>query len=154
MPRFRSAVAALALGATLTVPAAADARGATVTRGEFHTTAAGAALGYDIGGHATMVRTAAGTTIVMSHPTGLTPGVTYGSHVHNAPCETGGGGHYQHVVGGAVDDVNELWPIVSGNPAGNATGRATHAHTARPEAQSIVIHQPGTGARIACLDFS
>jgi hypothetical protein len=30
---------------------------------------------------------------------------------------------------------------------------AEHGHRARPEAQSIVIHDPSDGARIACLDL-
>ena len=33
-------------------------------------------------------------------------------------------------------------------------GFAVHANRARPEAQSIVVHHPDDGARIACLDLT
>lgn len=128
---------------------------AQVTRGEFRTYASGPALGYDVGGKAQMERTAAGTTLVQVRVTGLRPGVTYGVHVHNLPCGINdGGGHYQHVVGGPVDDENEIWPAFTANAAGVGNGNASHAYTARPEAQSIVIHDPQAGnARIACADL-
>ncbi|MEZ5168620.1 MAG: hypothetical protein R2695_19875 [Acidimicrobiales bacterium] len=40
---------------------------------------------------------------------GLDPAKTYGSHLHNGACATGGGGHYQDVEGGATVPPNELW---------------------------------------------
>lgn len=147
--------ATVVLGITATAtPVEAD-NGAAVTRGHFETTESGADRGYDIGGHAVMIRTdtPGGRTVVVSVARGLTPNTTFGSHVHDAPCSTGGGGHYQHVVGGAVDDENEIWPILHANEQGVAVARATHRHRARPEARSIVIHDPGDGARIACLDL-
>ncbi len=65
-----------------------------------------------------------------------------------------GGGHYQHLVGGAVDAVNEMWPTVSTNAHGNGTGYATHDHRARPDAQAIIVHNPtNTSIRLACIDL-
>jgi hypothetical protein len=129
--------------------------GAQVTRGEFYSYASGPALGYDVTGRAQMERTGAGTTLVQVHVTGLRPGVSYGVHVHNLPCGvSSGGGHYQHIVGGPVDAENEIWPLFTSNDAGIGNGNASHVYSARPEAQSIVIHDPDAGnARIACADL-
>jgi hypothetical protein len=73
--------------------------------------------------------------------------------VHNAPCAVGnGGGHYQHVVGGPVDVANEIWPGFTTNASGHGNGHAANDFWARPEAQSVVIHDTD-GARIACADL-
>ena len=139
----------------LAVVAPVLANGAQVTSGAFRTFASGPALGYEISGRAQMERTAAGTTLVQVHVTGLRPGVSYGVHVHNLPCGvSNGGGHYQNVVGGPVDAANEIWPAFTSNEAGVGNGNAEHAFTARPEAQAIVVHDPDAGnARIACADL-
>jgi Cu-Zn family superoxide dismutase len=102
-----------------------------------------------------MVRTADGKTIVQVYLTGLHPHVAYEAHVHNLPCSVNsGGGHYQHIVGGPVDAVNEIWPGFTTNAAGNGNGHAVNDFTARPEAQSVVIHDPdAANARIACADL-
>ena len=123
------------------------------TRGEFVTFGNGIGRGYEISGHATMTRTADGKTIVSTHARGLGANTTYGVHVHNKACgDSDGGGQYQNVVGGPVDAFNEIWPAFTTNGAGNGNGRAVHAFTARPEAQSVVIHDTD-GNRIACADL-
>ena len=149
----RKIVVVLAAGlALLALAASALAQGAHVTSGSFHTYASGPSLGYEVSGRAQMVRTADGKTIVQVHLSGLHPHVT---HVHNLPCSVNsGGGHYQHIVDGPVDAVNEIWPGFTTNAAGNGNGNATNDFTARPEAQSVVIHDPDAGnARIACADL-
>jgi Cu-Zn family superoxide dismutase len=143
-------VLVLAAITTLAATAAIAGNGAMTTSGTFSEFPLGDG---DIDGHATMVRVPSGKTIVSVHVTGLMANTTYGSHVHNAPCSTGGGGHYQDVVGGPVDNVNEIWPAFSTNAAGIGNGKAMNGFIARPEAQSVVIHAPG-GARIACADLS
>lgn len=157
MIRLRIALmAAFAMVTLLVVATRADAAGAEVTTGSFATTDAGEALGYDITGVAIMVRLPAGedgTTLVRVAVRGLDPTRLYPSHVHNGSCASGGGGHYQQVVGGAVDAVNEIWPTITTNPAGAGNGSALHSQWARPEAQSIVIHHPDTGARLACAQL-
>lgn len=148
-----SVVVFLALALLLAQFSAVSAEGAQVTKGYFVTYAAGPGLGYDIDGMAHMVRTADGKTIVTVQAHGLLPNTAYGVHVHNAPCAVNnGGGHYQNVVGGAVDAVNEIWPLFTTNPSGHGNGFAKNDFTARPEAQAVVIHDP-TGARIACADL-
>jgi hypothetical protein len=118
-----------------------------------------------VDGHATMVRTGDGRTHISVQVSGLEPGAAYGSHVHNKACnDQRGGGHYQDQVGGSTTPPNELWPSsdsqnpaagLIANSAGRATGHGTAPWTARPDAQSVVIHQTGNPAvRIACADLT
>lgn len=143
----------IALGVTLAVARPAGAEG-EVTQGDFQTFAAGGGRGFAISGHATLIRTGSDQTLVSVMATGLAPNRTYGVHVHNLPCGVAnGGGHYQDVVGGAVDAVNEIWPLITTNAAGVGNGFAMNAFRARPEAQAVVIHDTD-GARIACADLA
>src|SRR5215204_2293546 len=117
-----AAALALAAGAT-TATAPAGAEGATVTRGEFHSFAAGAGL--DIGRHAQRVRSANGYTQVTIHVSGLEPSVTYAAHVHAAPCAVGDAdGHYQLDPAAGATPPNEIWPgPIYANGAGMDSGR-------------------------------
>ena len=63
-----------------------------------------------------MVRNASGSTIVSLHVEGLTPGGTYASHVHAAPCAVGAAdGHYKHDPAGPADpterDLARRWSL-------------------------------------------
>jgi hypothetical protein len=104
-----------------------------------------------------MIRTASDKTIVVVTVSGLTPGETYGSHVHKQACDNGdAGGHYSFgfaVPGGALDG-SEIWPgPFTANAAGRAVGTAVVGAVAGTEAVSVVVHAPG-GAKIACADLS
>lgn len=141
------------LAATLVGTITGSAAGAQVTTGDFNTFATGLTRGYDISGRAMMLRTADGRTLVQVQAWGLALNTTYPVHVHNAPCTVNnGGGHYQDVVGGPVDSVNEIWPGFSTDASGHGNGNAVNGFTARPEAQAVVIHDTD-GARIACADL-
>ena len=150
----------LAVAAILVVLMAAplSARGAEVTKGSLESFAAGtghADYG-DVEGKATMIRTASGKTIVVVTARGLTPGETYGSHVHKQACDNGdAGGHYSFgfaVPGGALDG-SEIWPgPFTANAAGYGVGWTVVGDTAGTDAVSVVIHAPG-GAKIACADL-
>jgi hypothetical protein len=143
----------LGLALALIAGTALAATGAQVTMGEFQAFASGLDRGYDISGRVQMVRTAAGSTLTSVQAWGLAPGTAYPVHVHNAPCAVNNaGGHYQHVVGGPVNNVNEIWPAFTADASGHGNGHAANAFTARPEAQSVVIHDVD-GARIACADL-
>ena len=150
---------ALAAGLLLALAApatAANRRHVEVTRGSVVTLVGGQDLGYSLQGRAAMVRFAEATFVAV-RVKGLDPNTTYPTHVHNAPCSSvpPGGGHYQNEVGGAVDDVNEMWPMVTTNAHGRGWGTAWHGHQARPEAMAIVIHYPAdTSIRLACIDLS
>jgi len=155
--RIITLIMAMALFLALSGPAVAG--GGEVTSGSFITLTGGTDLGYDIDGRAVMVRRPAGdgSTFIAVHIRGLAPGLTYPTHVHNAPCSASpsGGSHYQHDVGGPADMVNEIWPTIRTNAAGNGTGSATHGNWARADAMSIVVHYPAdTSIRLACADLN
>jgi hypothetical protein len=126
----------------------------SVVGGTFKTTDAGMAKGYNIGGNVTLSR-CGGVTWVRSVATGLNPDTTYGSHVHDLPSVLGGGGHYKidPNEAGTIES-NEIWPTLTADGLGVGTGEAWVPHVARPEAQSVVIHDPSDGARIAICDLS
>lgn len=148
--RLTSAIAALALAAAFAPTVLAG--GATVTRGDFHAFAAG--VGLPITGRAQMIRTADGKTIVSVHLEGLAAGATYGSHVHQAACAVGDAdGHYRFDPAGSAVPPNEIWPGFTTNRAGVGNGNAIAMATAGWNAVSVVVHAPGTGAKIACADL-
>lgn len=145
----RAVLAAALLTVALVPSAAADA--ATVTRGDVHAFAAG--TGMELTGHAQMVRTADGKTIVTVHVTGLAPDTTYGAHVHQQACGSGDAdGHYRFNPAGPAAPPNEIWPGFTTSAAGVGNGKATVDGTAGPTAVSVVIHAP-VGAKIACADL-
>ena len=145
----------LAVAAMLVVLMAAplSALGAQVTKGSFESFAAGtgdADYG-DIEGKATMIRTASGKTIVVVTASGLVPGETYGSHVHEQACDNNAaGGHY--IFGNGT----EIWPgPFTANAAGRVVGWTVVGATAGETAVAVVIHAPASsgGAKIACADL-
>ncbi|MEO1337541.1 MAG: hypothetical protein AAFV29_17995, partial [Myxococcota bacterium] len=103
-----------------------------------------------------IVREASGYTDVRVEISGLTPNTEFPAHVHAKACnDEGGGPHYK--IDDTVEDViesNEIWPSLTAGPDAWAYGRIRVSHYARPEAQSIVIHDPIEGRRIACFDLS
>lgn len=154
------AVAAALGGAASAV--SADAEPAGSLHGVFTETAAGSAAGYDIHGTVKMTIDLAGTEVGVT-VAGLDPGKVYGSHLHNGTCASGGGGHYRNLEGGAAVPPNELWLSTSGtglvpnrggvaHGAGSATWMARVASSST-NARSVVVHEPGSGARIACADL-
>lgn len=136
-----------------------DGRPAEVTTGRFQTLPGGTGLGYDVSGGAVMIRTDRydGHTRVIVRARGLDPDTVYPLHVHNQACSAtpAGGGHYQNVIGGPVDAVNEIWPTVTTGTNGGGIGFAVYDARACSDAMSIVIHYPvDTSIRLACADLS
>ena len=153
-----AAVALTALPIVLLQPSPAGSSGSQVTRGQFRVFAAGVgdARFDDLRGHAQMIRTANGQTIVKVEVTGLVPGTSYPVHVHAAPCGEGAAdGHFQFQPGGPVDDHNELWPGFTTNAAGAGAGMAVADRTAGERAVSMVIHSPdrAPAPKVACADL-
>jgi hypothetical protein len=145
-----TALASLAIIA-LGVASSVMAGGAVVARGEISSFAAGAGLA--LSGHAQMIRTADGKTIVSVHVEGLLPNTAYGSHVHQQACADGDAdGHYKFDPTGPAAPPNEIWPGFTTNAAGVGNGNATVYETAGAAAVSVVVHAPG-GAKIACADL-
>lgn len=160
------AAVGLSVAASMATLAPAGAA-TTATVGQFQTLAAGSSMGLSIRGVAVLVRSDEGTTAYV-RVVGLLPGVVYGSHVHNQPCQSNeGGGHYRDDPTGPGFPPNEIWLSSSNDPrAGITAGRrgsgiaqGSASWVARPEAQSIVIHAippggtPAGGPKIACADL-
>ena len=137
--------------------------------GTFRETAAGADLGYNISGSAKLT-IGASTSTAKVNVAGLDVTKIYASHLHNGTCAIPilGGGHYRNNVSGPAVPPNELWLSSTANPLGGLVpnnGGVAHgdgsfpwaARTASPtltNARSIVVHEPISGARIACADLS
>lgn len=89
---------------------------------------------------------------------GLTPGHTYGAHIHQKPCgadPAAAGGHYQNVVDPKrMNARNEVWLDFTTNGSGQGSAKVHKKWGVRPgEANSVVIHDmPGLkGKRVACF---
>lgn len=141
---------------------------AATSVGRFTTLPAGDSLGLEVDGVAVLRRTSDSTSGRVALR-GLDPGLVYAAHLHNQPCGLGAGGtHYKDVTTGPGAPPNELWfsssddPFagVTANRGGVARGFGAVDWEARPEAQSVVIHQvvstTGTsgGPKIACADLA
>lgn len=163
--RVRKSLIAVGALATVLVPGTPAEAAASV--GRFANLPAGDALGLEVDGVAVLRRMSDATSgrIVLR---GLDPGLVYAAHLHNAPCGlSAGGGHYKDEAAGVGAPPNELWfsssddPFagVTANRGGVARGFGVADWVARPEAQSVVIHQvvPATGTsggpKIACADL-
>ena len=108
----------------------------------------------NIAGQALLVRKLDGSTDVSIALTGVGQNVMYTAHVHAAPCQFAGGGHYK--IDPAVVDVletNELWIKGKSSPTGVLATDGTFTHLARGEALSVVLHDPMGGAKMACADL-
>jgi hypothetical protein len=102
-----------------------------------------------------LVREIGGATRVILAGTGLAPGAKHAAHVHDLPCGVeGGGGHYMIDPAGAAASANEIWVDLLAGSDGTGTTSHAVAHLARPDAQSIVIHDPADGARLSCIDLA
>jgi hypothetical protein len=165
-----ASVAVVALGA---FGGPAVGGGATTSRGDFSALPAAAGRPESgLAGQAHAVRTADGRTRLSVELRGLQPGVTYGVHLHRAPCSAAnpGGGHYMHDPAGIGQPPNELWPSsdrhdplagITANPAGSASGGGVADWGAGAEAASVVLHAgvghgattTAGGPKLACADL-
>jgi hypothetical protein len=105
-------------------------------------------------GSAELQRRFDGATVLTLDLKGLSPGGTYPAHLHELPCGVlDGGGHYLVDPGIADgDETNELWANVVADATGAAVRSVGFTHTARAEAQSVVLHAED-GTRLACADL-
>ncbi|HET9380369.1 MAG TPA: superoxide dismutase family protein [Streptomyces sp.] len=106
------------------------------------------------------IRGPGGATTVELRVRGLSPGHTYGVHVHREPCgadPAAAGGHYQHRPSGDPADVNpenEVWLDFTAGERGGGAARARHEWGfRRGEASSVVLHDApgGGGTRVGCF---
>ncbi len=105
------------------------------------------------------IETADGSTVATLQARGFAGAQDFSVHAHTGPCgpsSSTSAGHYQHVVGGAVDEANELWLSFSTTPSGNGNAQSVVEWQFRVGgANSITFHDPSRGGlRVACLPVS
>lgn len=118
-------------------------------------TALGLERARNVTGVANLTRLPDGTTSAVISAKGLLPATAYTAHVHDHPCAiAGGGGHYKiDPTNMGTSEANEMWLKFTTDAAGAGLANASFKHLARPEAQSMVIHDPADSMRIACVDL-
>jgi Cu/Zn superoxide dismutase len=121
--------------------------------GSFKPTEAGVALYGTLAGRAILETSKEGATTASVVMTGLKASTTYSNHVHNGTCANAGGDHYLHEISGSDNAVNGMFPVFTTDAAGRVRYTLTANKIVRPDARSIVIHEPGTGVKIACADL-
>jgi hypothetical protein len=109
-----------------------------------------------IHGTALMVRTAAGKTTIQLNVEGLTANTAYPAHVHTLPCDVNtADGHYMRDPAAAAGQANEIWTPFTTDADGVGRTSSTVDHAARPDAMSLVIHDPASNsAKMACVNLA
>jgi Cu-Zn family superoxide dismutase len=107
-------------------------------------------------GAALLVRTTDQHSLVSLQVSGLLANKKYPAHVHNMPCAMMAGGHYQHVVDGGVDAINEVWPELNTDDAGQARAYLDVSKSLRDDAKAVVVHDPDMAntPKMLCADLS
>lgn len=116
-----------------------------------------APLGFYTGidGNALIVRSP-GQTVVQLHVEGLQASTDYPAHVHALPCDVNTAGDHYKIDPTVTmsDETNEIWLPFTTDSDGVGNTSVTVSHYARPDAQSIVIHDPdASNAKMACVDL-
>jgi hypothetical protein len=110
----------------------------------------------NMSGDVFMVRSAAnGTTELHIWVSGVPADKAHVAHVHTAACATGAAGHYKidPNIPGAIES-NELWLKATSSRLGTLVVGVDFAHLARGDARSVVVHDPASGAKMACADLT
>ncbi len=148
----RAAVIALTAAAALAVASAtapAD-EGASIFRADLvpYTSArSGVVVDSGVSARATVVAPAAkDTATVRMHAAGLTPGQSYGVHVHFGGCSDFRG-HFRYVAEPGTRP-NEVWLDLEANPAGRAHDQVKVPRFAAA-GLSLVIHEKANPDRVA-----
>ena len=118
--------------------------------------------GLRIRGTAKLIRGARGSTKLSVHASGLPPTQAYPTLLHSGACADNGpdylndpnGTHEApNVLKASSDPADPNGPLQS-SPSGNAKGYGVASWVARPEARSVVIHDPDTTKpALACADL-
>jgi hypothetical protein len=121
--------------------------------GSFKPTDTGIALYGTLSGRAILETSKEGVTTASVVMSGLKANTTYSNHVHNGLCANAGGDHYLHEIHGSDNAVNGMFPVFTTDANGQVRYTLSANKIVRPDARSIVIHEPGTGVKIACADL-
>ncbi len=110
----------------------------------------------DLRANASMKRLLDGTTETELSVTGAMADKEYPVHVHDLPCDVDSGGAHYKIDPSIADteEENEIWLNFTADSSGEGRSNARVEHLARPEAQSIVIHDPEDAERLACIDLN
>jgi len=105
----------------------------------------------------------AGTSTSISFHCHGCPDATFKAHLHNQPCSTDSGGHYQDPANqGVVDAVSENWPEVTcanGRCSGMASNDWVPLVADLAAGLSIAVHDTpaassGSGSKMLCADLA
>jgi len=149
----RAAVIALTAAAALAVASATSPadEGASVFRADlvpYTSERSGVVVNSGVSARATVVAPAAkDTSTVRMHAEGLTPGQSYGVHVHFGGCSAFQG-HFRYVTAGPGTRDNEVWLDLEANPAGRAHDQVKVPRFAAA-GLSLVIHEKANPDRVA-----
>lgn len=151
--RTRAALLAALTATSLVAGGAAAGAGprTSTAAGGFDVLDAGVGTAYEGAHGSARIRRdrTADTTTVWVVLNGLASDTHYGAHLHVGSCDAVGG-HYQHDPGGEAAPPNELWPVLDTDHLGRARTTVMAHWVARPEAASVVVHDPATGAKVLC----
>jgi len=107
----------------------------------------------DLSGVASLTRVAGGTAVSAKVDGLRSANFMYIVHVHTLPCDVESGGpHYMIEPMDTNVEANELWLRLTpnSNDDGGFSDLVFFDHTAGDDAQSLIVHDPSTGKRIAC----
>jgi hypothetical protein len=123
--------------------------------GLFSSLASGTALGLTVKGAAMLNARTSGYAEIRAAVSGLAPATAYMAHVHALPCEQGAGGHYQLDATKPTGQTNEIWLSFTTNAQGAALSLPSSTpFVVGDGAQSIVVHNPAEGTKIACANLN
>lgn len=108
-----------------------------------------------LGGNALLVRKANGQSETRLAVKGLAAATMYMAHVHVLTCAENSGGHYKidETVTTAVES-NEIFLRFTANATGMSGVQVEVPQTARPDAISVIVHDPVDGAKLLCADLN
>jgi PKD repeat protein len=127
------------------------------THGTVHSYSYGLTDYPDLTGEATIVRSRARTTTMLS-VTGVKPSARHAAvHVHEKACDVDlGGPHFRFDTSQAFAEPNEIWPLFTSDASGSSgLVEVTKPIRAGSDAVSVVVHDPDNAAkRIGCADLA
>lgn len=107
----------------------------------------------DARGTALLVRRLDGTTTVAVVASDLQPSTLHDVHLHTLPCAYEAGGHYLLDPSALEGEENEVWLPFTSDTDGNGVAEGEVRYPTRGDAMAVVVHDPATGAKMACADL-
>ena len=125
-----------------------------ISQGQFVMLQEGRKKSLHVAGWVQMVRRPDGYTDLSLYLEGLKPDSSYPVYIHTQPCEQGAGAPYKiNPYQQETSPRNTIRALIKSNRRGIARTKLKIKHWARPEAQSLVIHDPRDNSNLACADI-